>query len=335
MVNSYAPLKRKYDELLLKNQELLNQLEEMKNDVLPVGMEKYAPSFLFTNTATNEELYSYLKENPSASRFIFKKYTANQSFIKELVDPENPIYLDGVANNLKEIYQIKEEIENVERLRSEKGNLNNEISKLRDEIKLVEDEYDVIHVNLEKIRKEDEEYSRQRTNIRTDKGLEMLEQNNKEITTFQNTFLDKWNKYFNGNPTAIGMTMDRNEINLMDKLNRDLKEMMEKIHTEDFLSTENLDQYHQEMMGKVRMEQENALKEMNSFMAHNPKKLLLKVLNDMDIAMRKIEDGEDDGAGGKYMTKFMLGMVRGNMDEAMKYMNHLMDMVENRERRMK
>ena len=335
MVNSYAPLKRKYDELLLKNQELLNQLEEMKNDVLPVGMEKYAPSFLFTNTATNEELYSYLKENPSASRFIFKKYTANQSFIKELVDPENPIYLDGVANNLKEIYQIKEEIENVERLRSEKGNLNNEISKLRDEIKLVEDEYDVIHGNLEKIRKEDEEYSRQRTNIRTDKGLEMLEQNIKEITTFQNTFLDKWNKYFSGNPTAIGMTMDRNEINLMDKLNRDLKEMMEKIHTEDFLSTENLDQYHQEMMGKVRMEQENALKEMNSFMAHNPKKLLLKVLNDMDIAMRKIEDGEDDGAGGKYMTKFMLGMVRGNMDEAMKYMNHLMDMVENRERRMK
>ena len=251
------------------------------------------------------------------------------------MDPENPIYLDGVANNLKEIYQIKEEIENVERLRSEKGKINNEISKLRDEIKLVEDEYDGIFGNLEKIRKEDEEYSRQRTNIRTDKGLEMLEQNIKEITTFQNTFLDKWNKYFNGNPTAIGMTMDRNEINLMDKLNRDLKEMMEKIHTEDFLSTENLDQYHQEMMGKVRMEQENALKEMNSFMAHNPKKLLLKVLNDMDIAMRKIEDGEDDGAGGKYMTKFMLGMVRGNMDEAMKYMNHLMDMVENRERRMK
>ncbi|MCL4480401.1 MAG: hypothetical protein M1113_02825, partial [Candidatus Thermoplasmatota archaeon] len=199
----------------------LKDRHDNRDEVLSVVIND-TPSFLFTNTATNEELYSYLKENPSASRFIFKKYTANQSFIKELVDPENPIYLDGVANNLKEIYQIKEEIENVEKLRSEKGNLNNEISKLRDEIKLVEDEYDGIYGNLEKIRKEDEEYSRQRTNIRTDKGLEMLEQSIKEITTFQNTFLDKWNKYFSGNPTAIGMTMDRNEINLMSNINKQL-----------------------------------------------------------------------------------------------------------------
>ena len=86
-------------------------IEQQKNveDNPNIYNANYSPSFLFTNTATNEELYSYLKENPSASRFIFKKYIANQSFLKELVDPENPIYLDEVANNLKEIYQIKEE----------------------------------------------------------------------------------------------------------------------------------------------------------------------------------------------------------------------------------
>ena len=151
----------------------LKDRHDNRDEVLSVVINN-APSFLFTNTATNEEIYSYLKENPSASRFIFKKYTANQSFLKELVDPENPIYLEDVANNLKEIYQIKEEIENVEKLRSERGKLNNELTKLRDEIKQVEDEYDVIHDNLEKIKKENEEYSRQRTNIRTDKGLEML-----------------------------------------------------------------------------------------------------------------------------------------------------------------
>ena len=101
-------------------------IEQQKNveESPNIYKAKNAPSFLFTNTATNEEIYSYLKENPSASRFIFKKYTANQSFIKELVDPENPIYLDGVANNLKEVYQIKEEMENVEKLRSERGNKN-------------------------------------------------------------------------------------------------------------------------------------------------------------------------------------------------------------------
>ena len=321
-----------YQKLKYENEELKRKLNATDT---PSKQKDNAPSFLFTNTATNEELYLYLRENPSASRFIFKKYTANQSFLKELVDPENPIYLDGVANNLKEIYQIKEEIENVEKLRSEKGKLNNEISKLRDEIKQVEDEYVGIYGNLEKIRKEDEEYSRQRTNIRTDKGLEMLEQNLKEVTTFQNTFLDKWNKYFSGNPTSIGMTMDRNEINLMDKLNRDLKEMMGKIHTEDFLSTENLDQYHQGLLDKMKTEKDNALKEMNAFMAHNPKKMLNKILNNIDVSMRKIDGAPDDVAGGFYLNKLTGGMVVGNLDESMKYINYLLDQVENSERRMK
>jgi hypothetical protein len=72
---------------------------------------------------------------------------------------------------------------------------------------------------------------------------------------------------------------------------------------------------------------------MNSFMAHNPKKLLIKALDDMDIIIQKIEAGEDDGAGGKYINKFTISMVRGNMDEAMKYLSHLMDMVEAKERR--
>ena len=319
-----------YQKLKYENEELKRKLNATDT---PSKQKDNAPSFLFTNTATNEELYLYLRENPSASRFIFKKYTANQSFLKELVDPENPIYLDGVANNLKEIYQIKEEIENVERLRSEKGKINNEISKLRDEIKLVEDEYDGIFGNLEKIRKEDEEYSRQRTNIRTDKGLEMLEQNLKEVTTFQNTFLDKWNKYFSGNPTAIGMTMDRNEINLMSNINRQLKEMMDKIHSEDFLSPENLDKYHRELFEKVQKEKQNALNEMNAFMSHNPKKVLNKILDYTNVCIKKISGAPDDSAGGFYLNKLTGGMIVGNLQESMKLTNHLLDQIENKERR--
>ena len=73
------------------------------------------------------------------------------------------------------------------------------------------------------------------------------------------------------------MTMDRNEMNLMSNINRQLKEMMDKIHTEDFLSTENLDKYHQELLDKIKAEKDNALKEMNAFMAHNPRKLLNKI----------------------------------------------------------
>ena len=332
VTNSYRPLKEKYDRLVLEKEELEKKLSEA--NTLPLQIDD-TPSFLFADKATNEELYSYLKGNPTASRFIFKKYTSNQSFLKELCDPENPIYLEDVAKNLQDIYQIKEEKDDVERLRNEKGKLDNELTKLREEIKEAEQEYDTVHDNLDAIRKEDETYNMQRSNIRTDLGMEMIQKNTTDVVEFIKAVLDKWTAFFREHPTAIGMPMDKTEFNHMEMLSRNLTDMMERIRTEEFLSTENLDKFHQELMEKVRIEKENSLKEMNSFMAHNPKKLLVKALDDLDIITQKIEAGEDDGAGGKYISKFNLGMVRGNMDEAMKYLRHLMDMVENKERRMK
>ena len=294
--NSYKSLKKKYEQLVLEKKEVEKRLEETVAESFPLQVENInTPSFLFTDKATNEELYSYLKGNPTASRFIFKKYTSNQSFLKELCDPENPIYLEDVAKNLQDIYQIKEEKDDVERLRNEKGKLDNELTKLREEIKEAEQEYDTIHDNLDAIRKEDEAYNMQRSNIRTDHGLELIQNNYGDVAKFFDAILQRWSKHFNENPTSFGMTVDKNDLNHMDLLSKNIKAMMEQIKTQEFLSTEGLDKYHLELMEKVRMEQENALKEMNSFMAHNPKKLLLKVLNDMDIAMRKIEDGEDDG----------------------------------------
>ena len=73
-----------YQKLKMENEELKQKLSE--SNTLSVQMDN-SPSFLFTDKATNEELYSYLKENPTASRFIFRKYSANQSFLKELCDP--------------------------------------------------------------------------------------------------------------------------------------------------------------------------------------------------------------------------------------------------------
>jgi hypothetical protein len=302
-------------------------------ETLSVQIANDIPSFIFIDKATNEELYFYLKSNPQASKFIFKKYTSNQSFLKELCDPENPIYLKDVAKNLQDIYQIKEEKDDVERLRNEKGKLDNELTKLREEIKEAEQEYDTVHDNLDEIKKEDEAYNMQRSNIRTDHGLELIQNNFGDVTKFFDAILQRWSKQFNENPTSFGMTVDKNDFNHMDLLSKNIKAMMEQVKTQEFLSPENLDNYHKEMMEKIKEEKENALNQMNAFMLHNPKKLLIKVLDNMDIITQKIEAGEDDGAGGKYISKFNLGMVRGNMDEGMKYLSHLMDMVEAKERR--
>ena len=114
-----------------------------------------------------------------------------------------------------------------------------------------------------------------------------------------------------------------------------LKDMLERIHSADFLSTENLDAYHKQLLEKVKQEKESSLHEMDAFMAHNPVKVLAKILDDMANAMKKIESADDYGAGGMYLNKFTSGFVKGNLQEGMNYTNYLMDQVENKERRTK
>ena len=87
------------------------------------------------------------------------------------------------------------------------------------------------------------------------------------------------------------MALDKAEFNHMELLNQNLKEMIERIHTEDFLSPENLDEYHREILEKVQKEKENALNEMNAVMAYNPKKVLAKALDDLENALYRIENG--------------------------------------------
>ena len=113
-----------------------------------------------------------------------------------------------------------------------------------------------------------------------------------------------------------------------------LKDMLERIHSADFLSTENLDAYHKQLLEKVKQEKESSLHEMDAFMAHNPVKVLAKILDDMANAMKKIESADDD-AGGMYLNKFTSGFVKGNLQEGMKYLYNLMDQVENVQRRSK
>ena len=99
------------------------------------------------------------------------------------------------------------------------------------------------------------------------------------------------------------------------------------------LSELKLSEKRQKFKEEIEKEKEIALKEMNAFMAHNPRKLLNKILNNVDVSVRKIEGAPDDVSGGFYLNKLTGGMVVGNLDESMKYINHLLDQMENKERR--
>ena len=313
-----------YSRVKQENAELKEKVGWLDND-----------SFLLDQDVDVRQAYIYLRKNPDSAKFIFRKYKALQPIMKELCDSENPLYLDGVAKALADIVDVESDKENAETLKAEIAKENHEIQLLKQEIEQAKTEYDTTYENLERIKKESDEYNKQRSNIRTDAGLELIQKNTKDVMEFLTAILGKWDLYFKEHPTSLGMLLDKGELNHMKLLGGNLNDMMERIHSDDFLSTENLDAYHKELMEKVKQEKENALTEINSFMAYNPKKLLPKILDDMANAMKKIESADDDGAGGMYLNKFTAGFVKGNLLEGMKYLNSLMDQVENKERRSK
>ena len=313
-----------YSKVKAENAELKEKVGWLDND-----------SFLLDQDVDVRQAYIYLRKNPESAKFIYRKYKALQPIIREICDVENPLYLDGVKTALDGIVELENDKEDLEKLKAEISKENHELLMLKDEIEQATGEYDTIHDNLERVKKEEQEYNTKRSNIRTDLGLELIEKNATDVMEFFTAILQKWDSYFKEHSTSLGMLLDKGELNHMKLLGGNLNDMMERIHSDDFLSTENLDAYHKELMEKVKQEKENALTEINSFMAYNPKKLLPKILDDMDNAMKKIESADDDGAGGMYLNKFTAGFVKGNLLEGMKYLNSLMDQVENKERRSK
>ena len=333
-----------YQKLKYENEELKRKLSEV--NTLSVQMDN-SPSFLFTDKATNEELYSYLKENPTASRFIFRKYNANQSFLKELCDPENPIHLSEVANNLQGIYHVKEEEKNLESLMQQKSKLNGELEKIKEEIKEAGDQYDTMYENLERIRKEYETQNMRMSNIRTDKGLEMITNNSNDITKHFDAILQRWNTYFKDHGgSTMGMTLNPEDFNHMELLNKSTKTMMEQINTVEFTSIENLDKIHREMIEKERQlrkemaemeerEKKNAEKSMDGIMATNAKKVIPKVMEDIGQTMRHFERAPLNIEGHKYFNKVGESQVLEPLNNAYRLMDGLNSQIANKERREK
>ena len=314
-----------YSKVKQENEALKERVAWLDND-----------SFLLDSNADIRQVYIYMKKNPGSAKFIFRKYKELQPIIKEICDKDNPLYLDGVKTALEGIVELENDKENAERLKAEIAKENHEIELLKQEIQEAQTEHDAIHENLERIKKEEEEYNKQRSNIRTDAGLELIQKNTTDVTSFIDSVMEKWHRYFKEHGGAtLGMQLDKSELNHMELLNRNLKEMLEKIHSDDFLSTESLDAYHKELLEKVRQEKENALNEMNGFMVHNPKKLIPKIVDNINLSIRHFEKAESDFNGLKFFNPVGQNQVLNPLNDALGLLDHLNDQMENKERRSK
>ena len=334
MVNSYAPLKEKLIETEKKLEEKESELNELKSR--KTLTEDKIPAFLFTDTATNDELYVYLKEKPESSQFIYKKYKNNQSFIKELCDPENPIYIEKVAKNLQDVYQYQETIKEYQKTKEEIAYDKNEIEKLNREIEDRLKEYDEIENKINQIKVEEEKFNREKGNIRSDQGLEKIKSTLDSVLKLTESILAKYREKFKENPTEVntlGIKISKENITSIELLNRVANETMAYIQDNDFLSPDNLDEIRKKLLEQINEEKQSAKNEMDSLMEYNPKRVLLKLIQNVDQVSRKINNATDDGADGRYLNKFTVGFIGGMQNESLDYLNRIVDQIENKDRR--
>lgn len=84
------------------------------------------------------------------------------------------------------------------------------------------------------------------------------------------------------------------------------------------------------MKEQIDQEKDNAQEEMDGIMAYNPRKIIPKVLNNLDIIRRKIDNADDDGNGGRWINRITYGNPNAMYDEVYELLGNLKEQVENK-----
>ena len=287
-------------------------------------------SFLLDSDVDIRTIYGYLKNKPEAAKFIYKKYPKVRENLKEICDRDNPLFLPDVLEYLSEVIRIDDDKEDAEEIKKELFRLMNERSKLQEEVKKQEKEYDEIAGRVEAIQKQAEILDKEIGNITDPEILNQVKSLCADVKRFSDSVL----KSGDINEIALKIRkLNTDQVQTLNLLGEKANNTLQLITDEDMLSELKLSGKRQKLKEEIEKEKEIALNEMNAFMAHNPKKVLNKILDYTNVCIKKISGAPDDGAGGFYINKLTGGMIVGNLQESMKLTNHLLDQIESRERR--
>ena len=289
-------------------------------------------SFLLDPEVDAKKIYGYLKGKPSAAPFVYEKYTDLRKIITEISNPKNPLYLPKVRESLREVIDLESKKDDIKAVEEKLKALRNEKLKIEEEISEKAGQYDELDRRISDAERRAEEIDRQMGNLTDPELLSRVKGLYSEFMAFSKSVLSS------GDMTQLSLkirTINTDQIQTLNLLTEKANSNLQVISNEDLVSEIKLSEKRSKLREQIEAEKEAAQREMNSFMAYNPRKLLPKILDDMANAMKKIEGADDDGAGGMYLNKFSSGFIRGNLQEGMKYTNYLMDQVENKERRAK
>ena len=318
-----------YSKVKAENEQLKKKVEWIEEDAWILG-----------NNPKIEQVYHYLKDYPKSAKFIYNKYPEHQKVIKELCDPLNPLYLDGVKKELEGIVVIESNEDRLQKIREEQNKAleqtakyKDEEYKLKSEIKELEDKYEEVETNLEDIEKHKEQLDKEVGNLEEPEVLKKIKGFNDSFTALIKSIFSNNIKPENTNNLLrheITLTSDQsNTLKLLSEQAEEIKKLIEK---EDMLSGFKLSEKRQALKEQIEQEKENAKNELNAFMIHNPQKVLKSIDTHINTSLNRIKKLNVETGGLRYFNEHEYGTITSELDDAISNIELLSGQVGNKSR---
>ena len=306
-------------------QELKAQNEEMRSKLSVLESE----GFLLEPHVNVQNLYMYLKKNPKSAQFIYEKYSEVRAVLKELCNPRNPLYIEAVANELKDLITITDVKEDIESLNRERANLRNQLNDLKKEASEKNKEVDSLEAQVPELTKSLEDLQRIIANLSTLEAKTKIKEFYESVDKFIEAAFEQQKKQpisesFNS------LRLDINQINLLKMLQKTAKSDMDFIENSDLISEEMLDAKRKEIKEKMEKEMAEGETAMLAFSEHDPRKTLGKALKAIGTAKEQLEvAGDFSPETGWYYQLHTIPNVQRILDIPKDLLENLIQQVNN------
>ena len=285
--------------------------------------------FLLEPHVNVQNLYMYLKRNPKSAQFIYEKYSEVRAVLKELCNPRNPLYIEAVANELKDLITITDVKEDIESLNRERSNLRNQLNDLKKEASEKNRELDTLESQVPELTKQIDDMHKVFGNLSQEETITRIKSFYESVGTFVDSVLESQRRQ----PISESFNsarLDLNQLNVLRMLQKTGKADLDFILNEDLLSEANLDKKRKEIKEKMEKEMAEGETAMLAFSEHNPLKTLNKALKGIDSAKEQLEvAGDFSPESGWYYHIHSIPNIQRILDIPKDLLENLIQQVNN------
>ena len=311
--------------------ETYNKMKQELSD-LKAEMSWLDNSFLLEAEVDVKKIYGYLKGKPSAAPFVYEKYKDLRQILVEISNPKNPLYLPKVRDVLKEVIDLESKKYDLKALEEKLKTLRNEKLKIEEEIHEKANKYDELDQKISDAERRAEEIDRQMGNLTDPEFLSMVKGFYNDFIAFSKSVTSS------GDITQLSLnvrTINSDKLQTLNLLTEKANKNLQVISNEDLVSEIKLSEKRSKLKEQIEAEKEAAQREMNSFMSHNPRKLIPKVVDDINLSIRHFQKADIDMSGLKWFNAVGQSQVLNPLNEALGLLNHMQDQIEAIKRREK